>query len=87
MGAGIDTSAEMETEMDESLKRVCANIKAAGIRVYTVAFDVDLAEYQGPARRRLRHRYVPLLRRGGSAELDAAFTAIAQDLTNLRLSK
>jgi hypothetical protein len=86
MGIGVDTSGEMEAEMDASLTRACDNIKAAGIRVYAVAFDIDTQNIKDLLEDCATD---PSLYYDASdaATLNAAFTAIAQDLSSLRLSK
>lgn len=88
MGAGIDTASEMVAEMDAGLLRVCSNMKALGIRIYTIAYDIDAAEES--VKDLLEDCATDpslFFDATDSAAIDAAFTAIAQDLSSLRLSK
>jgi hypothetical protein len=87
-GPGIDTDDEMEAEMDASLTRVCDNIKATGVRIYTVAFEIPADEVS--VKDLLEDCATdPTLffDAANGPALQAAFDAIAQDLSTLRLSK
>jgi hypothetical protein len=73
--------------MDQRTLQVCKNMKAAGIVIYTVAFQIP--GDQAGALDLLRScasdedkYYAP----GSDAELLAAFNSIARDISDLRLS-
>jgi hypothetical protein len=88
MGSGINTTSAMVAEMDAGLTRVCDSMKALGIRIYTIAYDIDSAE--ASVKQLLEDcATAPSLYfdAADSAAIDAAFTAIAEDLSSLRLSK
>jgi Flp pilus assembly protein TadG len=70
---------------------ICNGMKAKGIVVYTVGFDVNNA---GPAKQRVidtltacASEPAKFYRAESAAELDAAFRQIATDIVSLRLSK
>jgi hypothetical protein len=58
MGAGINTASEVQSEIDNSMTRVCNNIKAlqetdpqtgkqvSHVRLYTIAFGTDVSTSQ-----------------------------------------
>jgi Flp pilus assembly protein TadG len=89
----IDTEPEMKTGLDEALTRTCNNIKAIDdsngkdrIRIYTIALMVDdqptIDLLQSCASQADMFFNTP-----SAGELQAVFQAIAQDLSNLRVSK
>jgi hypothetical protein len=84
------TSTNSSTWTDAMVQRTlqaCANIKAAGITIYTVAFQVSgddvsaLAMLQTCASDQDKY-YAP----GTSSELQAAFNAIGEDISMLRVA-
>ena len=83
---GSHTTAAAEAELDRRTALVCENAKAAGIRVYTILLmetstrAVNLM--QGCATSPDLYFNSP-----SAAELQGVFTAIATDLSNLRISK
>lgn len=74
------------TRVNEKVAEMCDKVKAQGVRVYTITFqlsDPDVeAIFDACATDPALHFRSPT-----NAELDQAFQAIAQDLSNLRLSQ
>ncbi len=95
MGAGIDTTSEMEAEMGtapppatNSLSRTCAAIKANNIRLYTIAVQINNTGTKDMLKAcattvQSQQLYFDAT---DNASLEAAFAAIATDLSNLRIS-
>jgi len=83
---GATTSNAMETEIDASLTRTCNNVKATGIRVYTVAFTVTTQNVKDLLQGCASDPSLYYDAADEQALLDA-FAAIAEDLSRLRLSK
>lgn len=85
---GATTQATTTTAINKRLAYVCSAMKGMGIIVYTVTFgsgatDTTLQNlYEGCATDTGKYFHAP-----SSAELEGAFEAIANDLSNLRLSK
>jgi Flp pilus assembly protein TadG len=93
LGTGINTESAMETEMNASLLRICNNIKSITdstgserIIVYTIALMVTdtntIDRLRSCATSPAQFFNTPT-----SAELGTVFHTIAQDLTNLRISR
>lgn len=89
----IDTEPEMKTGLDEALTRTCNNIKAIKdpngkdrIRIYTIALMVNdqttINLLQGCASQADMFFNTP-----SAGQLQTVFQTIAQDLSNLRVSK
>jgi len=68
-------------------KALCDNMKAAGVVIYTVGFDVaadaDAQDIMTECATDAEHLYLP----STGAALKDAFRAIGQDITRLRLSR
>ena len=79
-----DTQTRSETE--EAFARICTDMKANGIVVYTITFKLDDTEtnnlFRDCASGAERYFKSP-----SGDELEAAFTTIANDLSTLRLSQ
>ncbi len=83
---GTTSATTAVTRLDEKTRRVCENIKAMNIRLYTIAFQVtdpgtldmlrDCASTEGM-----------FFGTSDAAALDEAFTTIAIELSNLRISR
>ncbi len=82
----INTQSEAENELDAKTTRMCNKIKAAGIRVYTIAFQVTapttLSLLQSCA-----NSPDQFFASSSGAALSEAFKTIATELASLRLSK
>ena len=87
LGTTSTSSSTLTQAMDQRTAQTCANIKAAGITVYTVAFQIPgdeadaLALLNNCASDKDKY-FAP----GTEAELLAAFTAIGRDISELRLA-
>lgn len=85
---GATTRTASTTGINNRLAYVCSAMKGMGITIYTVTFGSGATSnvlqnlYQGCATDSSKYFHAPT-----SAELDGAFEAIANDLTDLRLSK
>ncbi len=79
-----------ERNVDQKVARVCENIKAKGIRVYTILFQVDFQRTQDLFRNCASkdnegeplYYYVP-----EASALETAFKDIGEDLTTLRITR
>ena len=79
-----------ERAVDEKVKRVCEKVKAQGIRLYTVLFQVDFDRTKEVFRNcaskgddgKPLYFYVP-----AASELETAFARIGEDLTSIRISR
>lgn len=80
-----------ERTVDEKVARVCENIKAKGIRLYTILFQVDFERTQDLFRSCASvdeetgeplYHYVPV-----ASELETAFKDIGKDLNTLRITR
>ncbi len=85
---GATTSSSSTTAINKRLAYVCAGMKGMGITVYTITFGSGATSsslqnlYSGCATDSGKYFHAP-----SSSELNGAFEAIANDLSNLRLSK
>jgi Flp pilus assembly protein TadG len=83
---GTTNGPASETVQDTRTAQVCANIKAAGIRVYSILLEENSTRaknlMKGCATDPSLYFESPT-----SSQLQSVFTAVAQDLSNLRLSK
>lgn len=85
---GATTQNTTADAIDKRLAYVCAAMKGMGITIYTITFgsgatNTDLQNlYSGCATDTGKYFHAP-----SAAELEGAFEAIANDLSNLRLSK
>lgn len=87
LGSGVThNTANAEAELDRRTALVCANAKAAGIRVYSILLMENSSRavnlMQGCATSPDLYFNSP-----SAAELQGVFNAIATDLSNLRVSK
>ncbi len=85
---GATTRTASTTAINQRLAFVCAGMKGAGITVYTITFGSGATSstlqnlYRGCATDSGKYFHAP-----SASELEGAFEAIANDLSNLRLSK
>jgi Mg-chelatase subunit ChlD len=83
---GTTNGGQSEIEQDNRTQTVCNNIKAAGIRVYSILLEENAQRAKdlmsGCASDPSLYFESP-----SSADLEPVFQAIAQDLSNLRLSQ
>ena len=83
---GTQDNETAVTRVNEKVAEMCTKVKAQGVRVYTITFqlnDPDVeAIFDACATDPALHFRSPT-----NAELEQAFQAIAQDLSNLRLSQ
>lgn len=84
--ASINTGTEAEDELDAKTARMCASVKAAGIRVYTIAFQVTATATLNLLRN-CASTPDKFFASSSASALTAAFGAIAGELAELRLSK
>jgi hypothetical protein len=95
LGAGIDTVSEVEAEQNNILTRTCNNVKgvkrsdgSSAIHIYTIAFGSEVSQngiqslLQGCASSPGDYFFAP-----SSAELKTDFSAIATELSKVRLTK
>ncbi len=92
MGAGLDTRAEMENEIDNKLLRVCARMKAESILVYTITFGLADTGPQAATKAVFRACATEpdapyYFDAPDGEELEEAFQDIAADLTKLHVSR
>ena len=84
LGAGIDTAAEVEDEIDDRLETICTNMKAEDIVVYTITFDLydadTIALFEDCATDSDKYYDSPT-----SAELTRTFRSIAAELKQLHV--
>lgn len=79
-----------EANVDKKVREVCENVKAKGIRLYTILFQVDFAKTQDLFRDCASkdengeplYFYVPQ-----PSQLETAFREIGEDLTSLRVTR
>jgi hypothetical protein len=79
-----------EQNVDKKVARVCETIKAKGIRVYTILFQVDFQKTQDLFRNCASknekgeplYYYVP-----ATSQLETAFQEIGKDLSTLRIAR
>ncbi len=83
---GTTNDNVFEDKLDENTTTLCNAIKAKGIRVYTITFEVNTNNVRDLMRDCATDPSL-YFDSPSSSELDAAFDAIARDLNNLRLSK
>ena len=78
--------SESRSQTETMFANVCADMKAVGVVIYTITFKLDDADtnqlFRDCASGEARYFKSP-----NSDELEAAFTAIANDLSTLRLSE
>lgn len=86
LGTGIDTRSEGEAELDAKTIRLCNNIKAAGIRLYTIAFQVSGASTLTMLRN-CASTPEQFFDSDDGAALELAFRTIGTELASLRISK
>lgn len=82
---GTTNAAAAEAEQDARTRTVCQRISAAGIRVYTILLEED-AQRAKDLMRDCASDPSLYFESPSSGDLQAVFQAIAQDLSNLRLS-
>ena len=82
---GTTSTSGMATEMDSRLSSICTNMKAEGIVVYTIMFDLSSASlealFQACATDTGKYYNSPT-----TAELERSFRAIAAELKKLRIT-
>jgi Flp pilus assembly protein TadG len=83
---GTTNAAQSETNQNTRTQTVCNNIKAAGIRVYSVLLEEDATVAKNLMRGCASDPSL-YFESPSASELKAVFQAIAQDLSNLRLSQ
>lgn len=83
---GTTNAGQSETNQDTRTVTVCNRIKAAGIRVYSILLEEDSSRAQNMMRSCASDPSL-YFESPSSSQLQAVFQAIAQDLSNLRLSQ
>lgn len=85
---GATSKSASTTAINQRLAHVCAAMRGAGITIYTITFGSGATSsslqnlYRGCATDSGKYFHAP-----SSSELEGAFEAIANDLSNLRLSR
>ena len=82
---GTTNASTFEDQLNTNTSLLCSRIKAEGIRVYSIAFDVTSSTVTNLMRNCASEPGLYFNSPTG-AQLDAAFEAIAHDLNNLRIS-
>ncbi|MEQ9639736.1 MAG: pilus assembly protein [Alphaproteobacteria bacterium] len=83
---GTTSRSAAEDELDDRLLEVCTGMKAVGIIVYTITFDVDSSALR-TLMRSCATSTANYFDSPSSSELQAAFEAIGAQLSNLRLGR
>ncbi|MEM7301649.1 MAG: TadE/TadG family type IV pilus assembly protein [Pseudomonadota bacterium] len=86
------TDATFTSAMDEHMVETCNNAKAAGVTIYTVAYDVPNGSsvktaLEACASTSLKTNEKLYFDAAGSSQLLATFTAITEDISSLRIAK
>ncbi|MEQ1887669.1 MAG: TadE/TadG family type IV pilus assembly protein [Alphaproteobacteria bacterium] len=83
---GTNNESTAVTRLDQKTARLCTNVKAAGIRVYTIAFQVSDTTTLNLLRdcATAPENFFPS---SSGAALSTAFRAIATELASLRISR
>ena len=81
---GTTSRSAAEDELDSRLSEVCTNIKATGVLVYTITFQVDSNTIQNLMRNCATDSNKYFNSPSGD-ELESAFRAIGAELSNLRI--
>lgn len=86
LGPGINTPSEAEPILDEKVVQLCENIKAEGIRVYTITFQLTsgglIDIFRDCATTPAQYFDSP-----SNEDLQEVFQTIATELSNLRISR
>ena len=83
---GTTNASTAENKLDQKTSTICSNVKAAGIRVYTVTFQLNNTATQNMMRACATEPSL-YYDSPSNAQLRLVFQNIAQDLSNLRLSR
>lgn len=83
---GTTSASQSETNQDTRTQTVCTNIKNAGVRLYSILLEEDATRAKNLMRSCATDPSL-YFESPSSSELEAVFQAIAQDLSNLRLSQ
>jgi len=86
MRLGTNSASTGVTRLNEKTARMCTNIKAAGIRLYTIAFQVTATTTLNLLRDCATSPDMAFSSSDGAA-LNTAFTTIATELASLRISR
>ena len=83
---GTSSGWQAQQELDYKTARLCENVKAEGIRVYTITFQLNDTTTQNLMRACATNESL-YFNSPSNEQLRLAFQTIAQDLSNLRISK
>ena len=83
---GTSNGGQAQQELDRKTARLCENVKAEGIRVYTITFQLNDTTTQNLMRACATNESL-YFNSPSNEQLRLAFQTIAQDLSNLRISK
>lgn len=83
---GTSSPGQARRELDYKLERVCANVRNEKIRLYTIGFMISDQDTLDLLRDCATEPSM-FFNSPSNSELEAAFQAIATDLSNLRLSR
>jgi len=83
---GTSSSWQAQQELDYKTARLCENVKEEGIRVYTITFQLNDTTTQDLMRACATNESL-YFNSPSNEQLRLAFQTIAQDLSNLRISR
>lgn len=83
---GTSSGWQAERELDYKTARLCENVKDEGIRIYTITFQLNDRTTQNLMRECATNESL-YFNSPSNEQLRLAFQTIAQDLSNLRISK
>ena len=91
MKSHLDTTSsdedDMQGKMEERMEAACANVKASDIELYTVAFEIDDDVTKQLLKDCATDPDTMAFDASNPAELTAAFTAIGEQISLLRLAQ
>ncbi len=86
LGAGVSTNSQVVAKMNERTLEACTNVKAEGIRVYTIAFKVS-SNTTKEMMKSCASDVSMYFDSGSNSDLIATFEMIGQEITQLRLEQ
>lgn len=88
LGVGMNNTTDMRNQYDEKLLRICYRAKEKGILVYSIIFGLDSSSLETVFKACATKPVAPYYYKAPSAaDLESAFSDIAQDLVKLHVSK
>jgi hypothetical protein len=87
LGTTSTNENDVQDKMDSRMSLACTNIKNAGIRIYTVAFQITDATTKQLLKSCATDANTMAFDASSTSDLTNAFTAIGNDISQLRLSQ